>query len=214
MRVPRLGPILVGVGLAVLTVMASGAPSIRAQPEKSPSATAEEYPIYDRVVEAKFLTSETALVLIRRMTATTVGPSEVTFTRQFFDENHLFEGRLPAPLLTDFLLKARQPSKLDPRFHFGVRYRLVTEFEDTGPEETRGPALGRLQPSQLLGYTLMLEFSRVAFSPRADQALVYAGNYRPDGTGAGFLVWLIRQGETWDIVDTEVIWSATPTGAR
>jgi len=205
------GRLLAGLGLAWLGLVAIPTLPLGGEPA---SADSEEYPIYDRVVEAKFLTSETGLVLIRRMTATTVGPSEVAFTRKFFDENQFFDGRLPAALLADFLLKVTKPSKLDPRFRFGVRYRLVTEFEDGGLEETRTPALGRVRPVQPLGNRLMLEFSRVAFTPRADQALVYVGNYRPDGTGAGFLVWLARQGPGWAILDSEVVWSAVPERER
>ena len=54
---------------------------------------------------------------------------------------------------------------------------------------------------------LLLEFSRVAFAPKEGHALVYVGQYRPDGTGAGFFVVLQRQAAGWEIQDTEVVWT-------
>ena len=53
-----------------------------------------------------------------------------------------------------------------------------------------------------------LSFSRVGFAPRREQALVYVANDRPDGSGAGFLVWLRSDDSLWHILDTEVVWSA------
>ena len=56
----------------------------------------------------------------------------------------------------------------------------------------------------------LLRFSRVGFTRREDQALVYVEEVRPDGTGGGFLVWLHRRGRVWTIADTEVLWMARP----
>jgi len=53
-----------------------------------------------------------------------------------------------------------------------------------------------------------LEFSRVGFNRREDQALIYVGDNRPDGSGAGMLVLLHRRGRVWTIVNTEVLWIA------
>jgi len=52
-----------------------------------------------------------------------------------------------------------------------------------------------------------LAFSRVGRSLRNDQALLYVEILRPDGTGAGFLVWCRRQGRSWTLFDTEVTWT-------
>ncbi|WP_447979561.1 hypothetical protein [Candidatus Nitrospira bockiana] len=180
--------------------------------ERARPVALEAYAVYDRVVQAKFLTSETSLVLIRRLTATQVGPSDVPFARSFFEENRFFDGRLPGPLLGDFLEQSRRPAALEPRFQFGVRYRLVSSFDQGGPEEARGKALVPARLGHAFGPTLMLEFSPVAFSPRRDQALVYAGQYRADGTGAGLLVWLVRDTQKWEIADTEVVWTVREDG--
>ena len=36
---------------------------------------------------------------------------------------------------------------------------------------------------------------------------MYVEALRPDGTGAGFLVWCRRQGRRWALFDTEVAWT-------
>jgi hypothetical protein len=55
-----------------------------------------------------------------------------------------------------------------------------------------------------------LAFSRVGMTLRADQALLYVANPRPDGTGAGFLLWFVRQQKVWTLYDTEVLWVSRP----
>ncbi|MDH4329595.1 MAG: hypothetical protein OEV77_13815, partial [Nitrospira sp.] len=52
-----------------------------------------------------------------------------------------------------------------------------------------------------------LVFSRIGYNLRHTEALVYVSNPRPDGSGAGLLVWLRRQGTVWSIWDTEVVWA-------
>lgn len=172
-----------------------------------------EYPIYDRVVQDKFLTSQTALVVIDRLTVTRLHPEDKEPpSLAFFRENDYFDGRLRPDLVTDFILKSSRPFRLEARFNFGVRYRFVSGGEMEEPEvflapiPTRFPCADVTQaPRPVIG---KLGFSRVAFTPRADQALVYVADDRPDGTGAGFLVWLRRLDRDWEILDTEVLWVA------
>ena len=177
---------------------------VRAENAEPVPVPAEDYAIYNRIVEAKFLTSNTRLVLIRRYTATKIGPEETPFRRAFFDENQFFDGALPPVLITDFLRSTARPSRLQPQFDFGVRYRLVTDFNADRDEAADGRfVLVSDSPEP----RLMLEFSRVAFVPKEDHALVYVGQYRLDGTGAGFLVILQRQATGWEIQDTEIVWT-------
>lgn len=173
--------------------------------EDLPVVPSEDYAIYDRIIQAKFLTSETELVLIRRLTATRIGPEEVPFRRQFFDENQFFEGRLPPVLIAAFLDVTRRPSRVQPKLNVGVRYRLVSDF-NADIEEARM----MLRPAALtvdgVDPRIRLEFSRVAYALNEHVALVYVGNYRSDGTGAGFFIVLQRQQSGWEIQDTEVVW--------
>ena len=165
----------------------------------------EDYAVYDRIIQAKFLTSDTTLVLIRRLTATRIGPEEIPFRQQFFEENRFFEGTLPPSLIAEFLTGTRRPSRLQPKLNVGVRYRLVSDFNADVEEAglVRRPAAwtaGSADP------WIRLEFSRVAYAPKESLALVYVGNYRSDGTGAGFFMVLHPQPSGWDIQDTEVVW--------
>ena len=53
-----------------------------------------------------------------------------------------------------------------------------------------------------------LAFSRIGMTLRNDQALLYVANLRRDGTGGGFLFWLVRRQAAWALYDSEVIWVA------
>ena len=200
------GAILSAVLAAVLLLLG---PAMLAAAEPSESRDVigpEEYAIYNRIVESKFLTSETSMVLIRELTATRLGPSGLPFTREWFQENRLFDGGVPGPLLADFLFKTREPSPLGARFDFGVRYRLIPRDEGQR-ERVSHPSHSAVRRIQLFSGTMILEFSRVAFTPKEDLGLVYVGNERPDGTGAGTLVLLKRSGRDWTFVDTEIVWT-------
>ncbi len=170
----------------------------------------EDYSIYDRVVTSKFLTSETRLVLIERLTVSRLYPDQDRPTTiGLFEQNELFDQRLPPDLVREFVFKNRQPARLGAHFNFGVRYRFVSPEGTEEPEVSLAvpavwPPAGSTQDLSLLG---RLVFSRVAYTLRSDQSLVYVEQHRPDGTGAGFLVWLRGRGREWSIQDTEVLWS-------
>jgi hypothetical protein len=165
----------------------------------------EDYAIYDRIIQAKFLTSDTTLVLIRRLTATRIGPEEVPFRRQFFEENQFFEGTLPPSLIAEFLTGTRRPSRLQAKLNVGVPYRLVSDF-NAEIEEAGLVLRPAAWPAVGADPRIRLEFSRVAHAVKENLALVYVGHYRTDGTGAGFFMVLQLQQSGWEIQDTEVVW--------
>jgi hypothetical protein len=191
---------------AVLWLPGPSAPAAAERSENPEAVGPEEYDIYNRIVESKFLTAETSMVFIRELTATRLGPSGLPFSGEWFEDNRLFDGGVPGPLLADFLFKTREPSRLAARFDFGVRYRLIPRDEGQH-ERVSLPPHARTRPIQLFSGTMVLEFSRVAFTPKEDLGLVYVGNERPDGTGAGMLVLLKRSGRDWAFVDTEIVWT-------
>ncbi|ODT45400.1 MAG: hypothetical protein ABS70_03270 [Nitrospira sp. SCN 59-13] len=193
---------------------APAAVSIAAMAEPVP---AEDYPFYDLAVADKFLTSYTQLVVIERMTETHLHPEEPQLpTIAWFAERACFDGRLPQDLLRDFVTKNQRASRLDRRFGFGVRYRFVSG-EGGGDAETSVPAIPAAWFVQQEGGAPdiidRLAFSRVGLNLRADQALLYVANPRPDGTGAGFLLWFVRQQKVWSLHDTEVLWVSRPDQA-
>jgi hypothetical protein len=53
-----------------------------------------------------------------------------------------------------------------------------------------------------------LSFSRVAYTFARDDAFIYVEYNRPDGSGAGFAVWLRPSGSRWSIFDSELVWVA------
>lgn len=206
----------------VLLQPAMEAGSLAAAPELAESVPAEDYPFYDLAVEDKFLTSQTKLVVIERMTATHLHPDEPQLpTLAWFAEREYFDGRLPQELIRDFVVKNQRPSRLDRRFGFGVRYRFVSG-EGEGDAETFVPVIPAAWLVEHEGGAPdiidHLAFSRVGLTLRADQALLYIANPRPDGTGAGFLLWFVRRQKVWTLHDTEVLWvsrlNQNPSGRR
>ena len=175
---------------------------------------AEEYPVYDRVVASKFLTSQTELVLIDRLTATRLAPQEVEdtppITVRTFQEGGFFDGALPPGLIHDFVLKNQHLFRVERRFDFGVRYRLVSDDGSEMPEVSVQTVPAAFRPTQAPTQVGRLAFSRVGFTtvrPDGHQALVYVSDHRSDGTGAGFLIWLRCVDQGWDPIDTEVLWT-------
>lgn len=189
------------------------------QTEERPAAVpVEEYSFYDQVIDEKFLTSETKLVIIERLTVTRLHPEQKDkVSLETFREHGYFDGRLPMELVREFILKNLKPSRLEAQFSFGVRYRLIAGDGTDQPEVSLAPIPASFflpAPVQEAPFEEApsvidrLAFSRVALTLKNDQALVYVENNRPDGTGAGFLVWLRRTGKDWDIFDTEVVWTS------
>lgn len=208
-------PIAERMGLSLAIVLVLGIPlSLGAADlvgEQPAAVPAEEYPLYDLVVRDKFLTSRTTMVVIERLTVALIKKDERDYlSRESLEEQEVFENKLPPVLLDDFLFKLKAPSRLDGKFNFGVPYRFVRDGVPEEPEVSLAPIPAanrhRIQsPRSTIG---LLRFSRVGFTRREDQALVYVEEERLDGTGGGFLVWLNRRGRVWTIIDTEVLWMA------
>ncbi len=201
---------------------ATAAVCVAAVSEPPASVPAEDYPFYDLAVEDKFLTSHTKLVVIEQMTATHLHPDEPQLpTPAWFAEREFFGGRLPQELIRDFVMNNQRPARLETRFGFGVRYRFVSG-EEEADAETSVPVIPAVWLMAHEGGAPdiidRLAFSRVGLTLRADQALLYVANQRPDGTGAGFLLWFVRRQKVWNLYDTEVLWVAHPerdgTGGR
>ncbi len=170
----------------------------------------EDYARYDQIVTSKFLSSETQLVLLERKTATQILPEqEGPLTAVWFHKQGYFDGTLPVELIRDFVAVNQDAVRLEGRFRFGTRYRFVSGNAVEEPEVslTRPAFAAWVKPVQALSVLDRLVLSRIGYNLRQTQALVYVGNPRPDGSGAGFLVWLKRQGTAWSIWDTEVIWT-------
>jgi hypothetical protein len=178
--------------------------------QKTDSTPVEDYALYDQVLTKKFLTSQTQLVVIERMTRFRLSPDQDgPTTIEAMQEQEYFDGELPTELILEFIAVNREPSRLEGRFHFGVGYRFATGDMLEEPEVSlaRPVTVTRSRPVQAPPVLDRLAFSRVARSSRNDHALIYVETLRPDGTGAGFLVWCRQQGRSWTLFDTEVTWT-------
>jgi len=181
--------------------------------QKADAIPVEDYALYDQVVTSKFLTSATQLVVIERTTQFRLSPDqEGPTTLGAFQEREFFDGELPGDLILEFTAINREPSRLEGRFHFGVRYRFATGDKLEEPEVSlaRPVTVAGARPVQAPSVLGRMAFSRVARSLRNGHAMLYAEVLRPDGTGAGFLVWFLRQGRSWTLSDTEVAWTVQP----
>lgn len=177
---------------------------------KTDGIPAEDYALYDQVVASKFLTSDTRLVMIERMTRLRFSPDqEDPTTVENFQEGGYFDGELPSELIRAFISVNQQPSRLEGRFHFGAGYRFVTGEIIEEPEVSLARPVTVAHARLVHAPSILdrLAFSRVAHSLRNDQALLYVEVLRSDGTGAGFLLWFVRQKRDWTILDTEVVWA-------
>ncbi len=171
---------------------------------------ADDYALYDQVVTSKFLTSTTQLVVIERMTRLRLSPDqEAPTTIGAFQEQDYFDGELPTDLVREFVSVNRSESRLEARFHFAADYRFATEGRLEEPEVSlaRPVTVAAALPVQAPSILDRLAFSRVARSLHNEHALLYVEALRPDGSGAGFLVWCRRQGRNWTLFDTEVAWT-------
>ena len=178
--------------------------------QKAEAISADDYALYDQVVTSKFLTSSTQLVVIERMTRLRLSPDqEGSTTVGVFQEQGYFNDELPTDMIREFISANRRVSRLEGRFHFAVGYRFATEGRLEEPEVSlaRPITVAGSMPVQAPLILDRLAFSRVARSLRNDHALLYVETLRPDGTGAGFLVWCRRQGRSWTLFDTEVAWT-------
>ena len=192
----------------------TGVSETSAESDQLPGAIpSDDYAFYDQVVTSKFLTSATQLVVIERMTRFRLSPDqEKPATSRAFQEQEYFDGDLPSDLIREFISVNQQAGRLEGKFHFGVGYRFATGETIEEPEVSlaRPVTVGRARQVQAPSVLDRLAFSRVARSLRNEHALVYVETMRPDGTGAGFLIWFRRQGQAWALFDTEVAWTIHP----
>lgn len=188
--------------LLILTCLATPG-LLPAEETPAPSVVlAEDYALYDQTIESVFLTSHTMLVVIERMTVVRLFPGRTEpMTIESFHDRNYFMGRLPSDLVRSFVGANRESGRLEGRFQFGVRYRFVMG------QSLEEPEVSAAVPVQALPVLERLAFSKVGRALQQDQALVYVEQMRPDGTGAGFLVWFHREGRQWRIFDTEVVWT-------
>ncbi|MFO0775839.1 MAG: hypothetical protein U0172_14355 [Nitrospiraceae bacterium] len=195
----------VGADLAESTELSQGGGAL---------VTPEEYPVYDAVVESRFLTDATRLVVIERYTTVRLMPADADEQTVAWSEDvRPFDGRVSSALLDRFRVVHRERARLESRFGFTPTVRFVTE---DGAEEPEVRWDGVRPVGAAPSVIERLAFSRVAFDLPHRQALVYVAQERPDGGGMGLMVYLHateQRGVTlWRVQASEVLWVARPDG--
>ena len=126
--------------LLLMDVFLGLPPAVAESERKIDVVVAEDYALYDQVVTSKFLTSQTQLVIIERMTRFRLSPDQDgPTTIEAFQEQEYFDGELPTDLILEFIAVNREPSRLEGRFHFGVAYRFATGDMLEEPEVSLSP---------------------------------------------------------------------------
>jgi hypothetical protein len=210
---------VLSVVLSAFVIEQAAIGSAEPTPDNPKPVPIEDYPLYDLIVDEKFLTPETKLVLLEGATVARLHPEQQGPLRiQTFNEYEIFDGRLPLELVRDFVLKNQSPSKLGEYFGFGVRYRFVSgqgadQEASLAPTPVVWHEVYPIQEEPLDEPPAIIDrlaFSRVAYTFGREQALVYVEYNRGNGSGAGFAVWLTQSGKRWGIFDSELVWAARP----
>ena len=87
---------VLSVLLSAFVIVQASIGSAEPAPDSPAPVPTEDYPLYDLIVDEKFLTPETKLVLLDRATVTRLHPEQQGPLRiQTFNEYEIFDGRLP-----------------------------------------------------------------------------------------------------------------------
>ena len=168
------------------------------------SVAAEEYAVYEAVIEWGFLTESTKLIVVTDHTAAGL------FVEESMDEQMIEYIRdnmgtaLEAETLNNYLAKNEETYELEKRFPLDVQYVLISEAElNKIFEEGEGwDQFYATYPNSQGTMTL----SRVGFNANIDQALVYVGNQAHYLAGIGYYVLLAKEKDAWVVENSIVAW--------
>jgi hypothetical protein len=168
------------------------------------SVAAEEYAVYEAVIEWGFLTESTKLIVVTDHTAAGL------FVEESMDERMIEYIRdnmgtdLQAETLNDYLAKNEETYELGKRFPLDVQYVLISEAElNKIFEEGEGwDQFYSTYPNSQGTMTL----SRVGFNTNVDQALVYVGNQAHYLAGIGYYVLLAKEQGAWVVENAVMAW--------
>lgn len=168
------------------------------------SVTAEEYAVYQAIIEWGFLTESVTLIVIRDHTAAGILVEESLDEQrvQYIREN--MGSALEAETLKDFLVKNEESRKLEKRFPIGAQCVLISEAELTEIFE-KGEGWDQFYATYPNSQGTMT-LSRVGFNAIMDQALAYVGNQAHYLAGIGYYVLLAKEEDAWVVKKTAVAW--------
>jgi hypothetical protein len=167
------------------------------------SAVADEYAVYEAVIESLYLTEDTELIVIRDRTATDVSPNESLDSEVEYIREELGTA-IELETLDDYRAKNRGSHRLDAVLSLDVPCVLLSEAELVEIFEQGGGwnQFYKIYPNS----QGMMTLSRVGFDAQIDQALVYIGNQADYKAGRGYFVLLTKKGGVWTIDDIVIAW--------
>ena len=186
--------------LLVSTVFIAGCAGNKTAPT---SAIAEEYAVYEAVIESLHLTEGIELIAIKNRTATDVSPGESLDSEVEYIREELGTA-IELETLDDYRAKNRRSHQLDADLSLDVPYVLLSEAELAEIFEQGGGwnQFYKVYPNSQGIMTL----SRVGFNTQIDQALVYVGNRSDDKVGEGYYVLLTKKGGVWTVDNVVMAW--------
>jgi hypothetical protein len=164
---------------------------------------AEEYSIYNSLIEQRYIDNDVELVVVSDQTDTGIfyGKSEL---RRFVTR---YIPGLSKDVVDDYLSKNNRPHSLHPLFSLKVKYALISEGEIKGiykDGHDRWAEFYEKYPKSP-GY---IRLSRVGFNRSIDRALVYAGNQKGRLNGAGGYFLLVKKNGVWKIEQESHRWAS------
>ncbi len=167
------------------------------------SAVADEYAVYEAVIESLYLAEDIELIVIKNWTATSVSPGESSDTEAEYIREK-FGTAIELETLNDYSAKNKRSYQLDQDISLDVPYVLLSEAELTKIFEREGSwdRFYEIYPNSQGIMTL----SRVGFNTQIDQALVYIGNQADYLAGRGYYVLLTKKGDVWTVDSMILAW--------
>lgn len=176
------------------------------KPEPPPLSTleAEEYAVYDALIEQKYLRDKNELIVIYdRTSAYKLGFDEsfdktIQFVRSRIPDN------LEQELIDDFINKNLQSHTLKDNFNLKVPHVLDSKEEKNNVSE-KGNSWGHFYRKYPNAHGVV-SLSRVGFNRTLDRALVCDGNGRGPLNGDGSYILLIKKAGVWTIEHEVGVW--------
>lgn len=167
------------------------------------SSGAEEYAVYDTVIEQIYIRDQIEQIVIKDETS--LGNFNNEELEGIFQRVGSKLTALQKTTFNDFRAKNKQSQRLNELFNLRVNYALISKDEENELLYQRADgwvAFYKKYPKS----QGILTTSRVGFNPEMNQALVYVGNQSGPKTGAGYYVLLAKENGTWVIKDRYGAW--------
>lgn len=187
---------------SVVVLICASWPALAQQGPHASSPDSNEYVIYGLIIKTQFTNKGFSKTVIQKTTATSDDWKETPGEEPKFwkSVSKLLPG-VQADTLSNFKVKNEKASQLGPQ-PLGV---FVTEEEVDSifrPNADGWDVFYKKYP----GAQGILRLSRVGFSQKKDQALVYFGNQAHWLDGAGYFVLLANRNGSWVVVKQAMIW--------